>query len=141
MGRNAYGFSDDNLNKKLQDSEYILHTEKISSPENCVFRKESLEQFSKGNSKEDFSVHDMGAGVLILNLNNAYTFDLDWRGPQAFAILRGPAVVCNAKGECGNDWEHVTYPEDYYSYEKSPSFLRREKALAVIKKACPGKAY
>jgi hypothetical protein len=141
MGENSYGFSDDKLNDKLKDSRYILHTEKISSPQNCVFRKESKEEFSKGNSKEDFSVHDMGAGVLIIDLNNAYKFDLEWRGPQAFAILRGPAVICNDTGQCGNDWERVTYPEDYYSYEKSPSFLRREKALALIKKVCPGKAY
>jgi hypothetical protein len=141
MGRNSYGFSDDSMNKKVGDSSFVRYTEKISSLENCVFRKESLVEFSKGNSKEDFSVHDMGAGVLIINLNNAYKFDLDWRGPQAFAILKGPAVVCDAKGECVNDWEHVTYPEDYYSYDKSPSFLRREKALAVIKNVCPGKAY
>jgi hypothetical protein len=141
MGNNAYGFSDDKLNDKLKNSQFILHTEKISSPDNCVFRKETKEEFSKGTSKDDFSVHDMGAGVLIINLNNAYKFDLDWRPGQAYIILRGPAVVCNDMGQCGNDWEHVTYPEDYYSSDKPPSFVRREKALAVIKKACPGKAY
>jgi hypothetical protein len=129
------------LNDKLRGSAYILHTQKISSPENCVFRKEGREEFSRGDSKTDFGVHDMGVGVLILNLNNAYKFDLDWRPSQAYSILRGPAVICNGTGQCGNDWEHVTYPDDYYSSEKPPSFVRREKALALIKKACPGKPY
>jgi hypothetical protein len=58
MGRNSYGFSDDSMNKKVGDSSFVRYTEKISSLENCVFRKESLVEFSKGNSKEDFSVHD-----------------------------------------------------------------------------------
>jgi hypothetical protein len=57
IGRNGIGFSDDALNKKTRDSLYVRYLFRLSSPERCAFRFEDVDQFSKGDSQEDFSVY------------------------------------------------------------------------------------
>ncbi len=142
FGDNSYGFSDDKINAKTRDSSFVRYTEKISSPETCVFRMESLKEFSKGNSKEDFSAYDMGRGTIILHLMNAYSFEMQYEYHTANVHLQGPGVVCDLKGECANEWEQTVYPEDYRSPDDKPaSAIRREKAIELIKKVCPGKPY
>jgi hypothetical protein len=142
LGRNSIGTSDEETNAKIRDSSFIRYTEKISSSEKCVFRRESLMEFSKGDSTTDFSVYDMGSGTVIINLMNAYRFELVYDPPEANINLQGPSVACYNDGSCVNLWDKVIFPEDYYSYnDKPPSVLRRERAVELIKKVCPGKPY
>jgi len=142
VGGHDYGFSDDETNKLTKDSKFVRYTEKISSPENCVFRKESHAEFSKGDSTTDFSVYDMGQGTIIFNLAKAYQFEIQYDPPSADVRVKGPGVVCGLDGSCANEWSKQIFPEDYWSYnEKPPSVLRRDKAVELIKKVCPGSPY
>lgn len=141
-GRNSYGFSDDETNKLTKNSKYVRYTEKISSPQNWVFRTESHAEFSKGDSTTDFSVYDNGDGIVIFNLAKAYQFEIVYDPPSADLHVSGPGVACGPDGSCSNEWHKQIFPEDYWSAEeKPPSVLRREKAVELIRKACPGNPY
>jgi hypothetical protein len=144
FGNNSYGFSDANLNAKTKDSSFVRYTRKISSPETCVFYMQSVEEFSKGNSKEDFSAFAGGHEDDILHLMNAYRFEMiyDLEFHTSNVYLEGPAVVCDLKGSCQNAYMQTGSPEDDRSSDEKPAkFARREKAVDLIKKACPGKPY
>jgi hypothetical protein len=142
LGRHSYGFSDDELNKMLRNSSYVRYTERISSPEKCIFHLESKAELSKADSTADFSVYDMGSGTTIFNLNNTTKFEIDYSRPDANAVFEGPAVACWVGHWCTNTWTKQIFPEDYYSYdEKPPSVQRRDKAVELIKKSCSGKPY
>jgi hypothetical protein len=138
VGRNSYGFSDDETNKLTKNSKYVRYTEKISSPENCMFRKESHAEFSSGDSTTDFGVYDMGQDIVIFNLAKAYQFEILYDPPSADLNVRGPGVTCDPDGSCSNEWSKQIFPEDYWSYDqKPPSVLRREKAVELISPTFP----
>src|SRR6266481_4486833 len=104
FGNNSYGFSNPETNAKTKDSSFVRYTRKISSPETCVFYMQSVEEYSKGDSKEDFSAFAGGHEDDILYLRNAYRFEMiyDLQFHMANIYLEGPAVVCDLKGSCQN---------------------------------------
>jgi hypothetical protein len=142
ISKNSLFFGDDEMNAKTRPSSFIRYTEKISSPEACVFRRESLTEFSKGNSREEFTAYTMMGETVILNLANAYSFGIYYEYPEANVSMQGPSVACIEEGPCDNFWEKTIYEEDdWKSVEKPHSIVRRERAIALIKKTCPGKPY
>lgn len=138
---NSIFFSDDALNAKTRPSKFIRLSETITPLEKCVFKKVSVQDWSKGASNAEFGAYT-SRSELIFDLNKAHTFEIVLDGPSADAHIEGPAVVCDTEGSCANEWSKQIFPEDYYSYDvRSPSILRRDKAVELLKKACPGKPY
>jgi hypothetical protein len=73
---------------------------------------------------------------------NAYRFEVTWEYPRAEVIIEGPGVVCTENSECDNSWGKYNNPDDVVSSSGTPvSVARRQKALELIKRACPGKPY
>lgn len=138
---NSIFFSSDELNAKTRPSKFIRLSETITPLERCIFKKVSKQDWSKGASNTEFGAYTT-TGDLTFNLNKAYRFEIVIEGPSADAHIEGPAVICGTDGACGNEWSKQIFPEDYWSYDvRSPSVLRRDKAVELIKKACPGKPY
>lgn len=145
ISKNGIGTSDDETNKIIRKSSYVRYVQRISSPEPCVFRREDLTQFSKGDSQEDFAAYSMRNDLdpSTFNLANAYRFELEFDFGQGNISLRGPAVVCWRWGSCENYWNKMF--DAGYDWDRADhkplSVLRRERAIALIKKTCPGKPY
>jgi hypothetical protein len=145
IGKNGIGTSDDETNKVIMNSSYVRYVQRVSSPEHCVFRREHLTEFSKGNSREDFTAYSMHDDLepFTFNLANAYRFELEWFYGQATISMQGPGVVCWRWGSCENSWDQtldVAIDRDRPDY-KPLVVLRRERAIGLIKKTCPGKPY
>lgn len=139
---NSIFWSDDELNSKTRSSKFIRETEIVTPLEKCVFRKETTQEWSKGASKTEYAAYTSSSSA-ILDLNKAYRFEIVLEGPSADAHIVGPAVVCNAdRSSCGNEWTKQIFPDDYFSYDvRSPSVLRRDKAIELLRRSCPGKPY
>jgi hypothetical protein len=147
MGNNSIHSSDEDWNARTRNSKFIRYTEKISPLDKCVFRKGSTMEWSKGDSKEDFTALVEGKWFTdptrfeTFYLMNAYRFDVIWEYPRADVIIEGPGVVCE-KDDCSNGWGRYNDPDDVVSSSETPvSVARRQKALELIEKACPGKPY
>jgi hypothetical protein len=150
MGNNSVHSSDEEWNAKTRDSKFIKYTHKISPQDRCVFRRSSVQAWSKGDRKEDFTALVEGGDWVDPNsfetiyLMNAYRFDITWDAdsyPEGDVALEGPGVVCK-DNECGNEWGLLFHPDDVIGSKEIPvSVVRRRKALELVKKACPGKPY
>jgi hypothetical protein len=143
-GRNEGAVSNEDDNKKLRDSSFIRYVERISSPEPCVFVRDSSIEFSKGDSQTDFSSYTMPnrPTAYTLNLAEAYSFELSFESGAVDITAQGPGVACSGRGFCENYWNRGFYTgEDEDRADRKPvGVLRLERAITVIKKACPGKA-
>jgi hypothetical protein len=139
---NSIFWSDEETNRKTRPSKYIRYSYHISTPEKCVFRIRRVDEWSQGASETEFTAYT-SAEDIVLDLNKAYRFEIDLRGPDASVHFEGPAVMCRRDVSwCQNSWSHQIFPVDYYSYGvRSPSVQRRDKAIELLKKACPGKPY
>jgi hypothetical protein len=143
IGTNGIGFSDDELNKKTRPSRYVRYTYRIFSPEQCSFTFEEITEFSKGESREDFSAHSMrnlGNGMTF-NVGNAHTFQFEEEGWQAYLRIVGPRAVCHGSGGCENAWNDVFSGLLLGRVSGNAHLDRRKKALAIIKNVCPGKEF
>jgi hypothetical protein len=143
-GRNEGAVSNEDDNKKLRDSSFVRFVEKISSPEPCVFVRDSSIDFSKGDSQIDFSAYTMPSRLTpcALNLAEAYSFELSFESGPVDITAQGPGVACSAWGFCENYWNRGFYTgeaEDRAD-RKPVGVLRLERAITLIKKACRGKA-
>jgi hypothetical protein len=142
-GRNNIGSSNEDENKNIRDSSFIRYVERISSPEPCVFLRDSSIEFSKGDSQTDFSAYTMRNRLTAytLNLAEAYSFELSFESGAVDITAQGPSVACSGWGFCENYWNRGFYAgEDEDRTDGKPvGVLRLERAIALIKKACPGK--
>jgi hypothetical protein len=141
LGNSSIYSSDDDFNAKTRSSKFIRYTKKITSPEKCVFRTESLMEWSKGDSTEEFTAYREDKTVTI-NLMNAYNVEMEYEYPTAAVFMQGPSVACTERLWCEN-WlrKSIDAESNWNSREKPHSIRRREGAIAFIKKACPGKPY
>jgi hypothetical protein len=98
-------------------------------------------EFSKGNSQEEFTAYT-SAKTVTINLANAYNFEMEYEYPSASVFMQGPSVACTEGLWCENWWRNHIYAEDDWNPREKPhSIRRRQGAIALIKKACPGKPY
>ena len=143
-GRNDLGLFNDDENRKIRDSSFIRYVERISSPEPCVFLRDSSIEFSKGDSQTDFSAYTMPNRLTAytLNLAEAYSFELSFESGAVDVTVQGPSVACSGWGFCENYWNRGFYAgEDEDRVDRKPvGVFGLERAIALIKKACPGKA-
>ena len=143
-GSNEGAAFNEDKNKKIRDSSFIRYVERISSPEPCVFVRDSSIEFSKGDSRTDFSAYTLPNRLTAytLNLAEAYTFELSFESGAVDITAQGPSVACSGWGFCENYWNRGFYAgEDEDRADRKPvGVLRLERAIDLIKKACPGKA-
>jgi hypothetical protein len=145
IGKNGIGSSDDETNKKIRGSAYVRYVYRLSNPEPCVFRFEDVTEFSKGDSQTDFSVHS-STNILnshTFNFANAHKFEFVDDAWAHVIVLEGPRAVCSDEtGYCENKWtsEFSGMPYTRFDVDKG-SVVRRGRAIALIKKACPGKDF
>ncbi|WP_316214901.1 hypothetical protein [Bradyrhizobium sp. SZCCHNR2035] len=144
IGRNGIGTSSDEINQKIRNSAFVRYKWVITSPEPCVFRKQEFTEFSKEKSQEDFSAYTMGSigSDGVVDLNKASRFVLISEPLLTQIVISGPAVHCVADGWC-EDYFNTTIDVDGYTPRGEKPYLvqRKEKAIDLIRKACPGKAY
>jgi hypothetical protein len=109
-----------------------------------VFLRDSSIEFSKGDSETDFSAYTTPNRLTAytLNLTEAYSFELSFESGAVDITVQGPGVACTGWGFCENYWNRGFYTgEDENRADRKPGeVLRLERAIALIKKACPGKA-
>jgi hypothetical protein len=143
-GRNDIGSSNEDEKKKNRDSLFIRYVERINSPEPCVFLRASSIEFSKGDRETDYSTDSMPNRLTAytLNLAQAYSFELSFESGAIDITAQGPSVACSGWGFCENYWNRGFYAgEDEDRADRKPvGVLRLERAIALIKKACPGRA-
>jgi hypothetical protein len=140
------GFSDDETNRKTRQSAYVRDVQRITLEGACVFHIEILTEFSKGNSKEDFSGYSSkSANSITFNLANASNLKLDAEDvhTRALIALAGPRVACtDYGGYCENAWNSFDAGLDRNTFHGGEAENgRRQRALEFIKKVCPGKPY
>jgi hypothetical protein len=140
IGKNGIGFSDDELNKKTRSSNYVRYVFRLTNPEPCTFTFEDIDQFSKGDSQEDFSAYSSASlgNNLTFRFANAHTFVLEDDGFEVYVRMVGPRVVCTGDAYCENGWNSVFSGLSLGRFHGNEHKDRRDKALAVIKKACSG---
>jgi hypothetical protein len=155
IGENHIYSSDPEDNRKMRQSKYVRYLNRISLDGPCLFHFLEITEFSKGDSQEDFNGAYSEAGTThIFNLANAHHFELDLETvPPALIELAGPRVACTAfpqvgRGErtegdyCENAWNSMFEGMDHWRfYGRTEQNTRRQKAMALIKKACPCKPY
>jgi hypothetical protein len=142
LGKHSYGFSDDETNKLTANSKFVRYQYIVSMLKKCLVRSEAHAEFSNGDSQTEFAVYEMGEGIGLFDLSKAYFLKIEFSGPSADFTIKGPGVVCTPSGQCMNEWSKQIFPEDYWSYDKRPpSVLRRDKAVELLRKACPGNPY
>jgi hypothetical protein len=138
---------------KIRQSKYVRDLNRISLDGPCLFHFLEITEFSKGESREDFNGAYSDTGTThIINLANALHFELDLETvPPALIELAGPRVVCTefphvGRGEntgqdyCENAWNSMFEGMDHWRfYGRTEQNTRRQKAMALIKKTCPGK--
>lgn len=153
IGENGIGTSNYETNRKIRQSKYVRYTKRISLKEACVFDFYKTTEFSRGDSKEDFSWHEFKGITQTLNLANAHVFKLNLEDARLIAAvieLAGPRVVCESNGEtddCENAWNSDPFSgkvadmaEGRFHGGDAENY-RRLRAMELIKKACPGKPY
>jgi hypothetical protein len=119
------------------------------SKERCVFRFEDFDEFSKGDSQTEFArIEREGNNILnsaTFNFGSAHKFefvDNGWRTP--IIVLEGPKVMCQEEigGYCENTWTSKISGMAYDRFDSDEEAVRRRgRAIELIKKACPGKAF
>jgi hypothetical protein len=156
IGRNGIVSSNAEFNKKIRQSKYVKYVYRLTSKERCVFRFENFDEFSKGDSQTEFirvdeSVSLGGSGTF--NLGSAHKFELvetETIGRlRRFVVLEGPKVMCQEEfGEyCKNKWIDESFGGADRRFDSDDgevdrkAFRRRGRAVELIKKACPGKAF
>ncbi len=110
LGKNGIGSSDAEENRKIRQSTYVRYLERISLKEPCVFHFQEIDEFSKGDSTEDFSWHSYtnALNTHIFNLANAYEFKLNVKEAEysrAVIEMAGPRVICEEFGYCESTWD------------------------------------
>jgi hypothetical protein len=144
IGRNGIGFSDDEMSKKTRDSQFVRYINRLTSPEPCVFSFGDVTEFSKGDSKEDFSAYSSGniGNTMTFNLTNAHTFTFEDDGyGEPYVKLLGPRVMCLGPYGCENVWTSVFSGLSLGRFRGKIDQERRQKAFSILKKACPGKEF
>jgi hypothetical protein len=154
IAKNGIFSSDPELNTKMRQSKYLKYVYRLTSKERCVFRFEDFDEFSKGESQTEFApIEGHGNNILnsaTFNFGNAHKFefvDSDWGTP--IIVLEGPKVVCQEEigGVCENRWTSENSGMAYTRFNgdeesgREESVRRRGRAIELIKKACPGKAF
>ncbi|WP_315828599.1 MULTISPECIES: hypothetical protein [unclassified Bradyrhizobium] len=142
ISKNGIGFSDDELNNKTRSSKYVRYVFRLTSPEPCTFTFEDIDQFSKGDSQEDFSVYSSSniGNNLTFRFANAHTFALE-DDVEVYVRMVGPRVACTGEAYCENAWNSLFSGLSLGRFHGRAHKDRREKALAVVKNACPGKEF
>ena len=139
------GFSDQETNRIVRKSSYLRYVRRISLSGPCTFKIEEEDKFSKGDSQQDFSGYAMHDSSYTYNLANAVKFEVrsELGGLAHDVYVQGPAVVCGQMNACENeDYKMFDAPMDFDRPDrKSLPVLRRERAIELIKKWCPGKAF
>ena len=76
------------------------------------------------------------------NIGNAHTFNFrdDGHGTP-YLWLAGPRVHCYEPNICGNAWATEASGLSLGRFDDDKHLDRRQKALAIIKHACPGKEF
>jgi hypothetical protein len=148
ISKNGIGSSDVELNKKIRQSKYVRYVYRLTSKERCVFRFEEFNEFSKGDSDSVFSrINGDGNNILnsgTFNFANAHKFEfVDDGWGTHIIVLEGPKVICQEEiGHCDNRWTSEISGMAYNRFDSDKeAIVRRARAIEVIKKACPGKAF
>ncbi len=147
IGENGISSSDEEENRKLRQSKYIRYLRRITIEEPCVFHFEEINEFSKGDSTEDFSFHSFknSLNTHIFNLGNAHKFVLNFEheySSRPVIEIEGPRVVCEEYGYCENEWDSSISGMSGSRFQGTEAEnSRRLRALEFIKKMCPGKPY
>jgi hypothetical protein len=144
IAKNGSGLSNDEPNKKTRNSRYVRYIYRLTSPEPCVFSFEDINEFSKGDSQEDFSVYSSGnlLNGLTFNFANAHTFKFQDDGlGTPILILVGPRVICAGTNYCEDAWNSQFSGLSPGRFSADEHIDRGQKALAIVKKACPGKEF
>jgi hypothetical protein len=76
------GSSDEDMNRKLRQSKYVRHLERISLEGPCEFYFEEIDQLSKGDSREDFSSDSSKNLLNTLRVNLANAPSMWWPGER-----------------------------------------------------------
>jgi hypothetical protein len=138
------GSSDEEENRKMRQSTYVRYLIRVSLNEPCVFYFEDITEFSKGDSTEDFGGHSSKGVSHIFNLVNAHLFNLNVEDATllpAAIEMAGPRVDCTEFG-CENAWNSRFSEMDLGRFNGGNfENNRRLRAMALIKKTCPGKPY
>jgi hypothetical protein len=102
-------------------------------------------EFSKGDSKQEFSAYTMQQGTTTFFLLNAYHFDMEFARRDVLGLkmdphvlIQGPRVTCSGPDYCENSWDDFFESNRDRQKKSAP---RRQRAIELIKKACPGKPY
>lgn len=146
IGKNGIGTSDKEENKKIRNSKYVRYVHRLTNPDPCVFRFDDITEFSNGDSNEDFSAYSMTNSLNshVFNFANAHKFEFVDNGwGTSIIVLEGPRVVCSDGDRyCENAWTSEVSGMAYNRFDNDKeSVSRRRRAIDVIKKACPGRAF
>jgi hypothetical protein len=148
ISENGIGYSNPEINKKIRQSKYVQYVYLLTRKEPCVFRFEDFNEFSKGDGDTEFArIEGDGNNILnsgTFNFANAHKFEFaerDWGRPVI--VIEGPKVMCQEEaGYCKNEWTSENSGMAYYTrFAGDEAIERRGRAIAVVKKACPGKAF
>ena len=145
ISKNGMGFSDEEARKKTRNSVYARYVYRLTSPERCTFIFEDKHQLSKGDSQEDFSAYSYNnmLNSHTFRFANAHTFEFDKSDDSwPILILAGPRVKCDEESRfCENAWNSQFSGMSLGRFDGNKFMDRRERALALVKKACPGKEF
>jgi hypothetical protein len=147
IGKNGIFSSDDEENRKLRQSTYVRYLERITLEEPCVFHFEEINEFSRGDSREDFSFNSSKnlLNTDIFNLASAHKFELNVEdGDLARAVIEieGPRAECDEYGYCENEWNSsISGMSGRRFHGGAAENKRRLRAVELIKKMCPGKPF
>ncbi|SNT61648.1 hypothetical protein SAMN05216374_5948 [Tardiphaga sp. OK246] len=147
VGRNRVFGSDEAFNQAVQNSRYLRVVERITLIEPCVFSFEEITQYSLGESQDDFSVASSknALNTYAVDLTRAHVFNLnteDADRSKAIIELAGPRVICFELGACENAWNSFFAGHDLGRFRGgADENQRRQRAVGLIKKSCPGKAF
>ncbi len=79
---------------------------------------------------------------ITFRLANAHTFAFDDDGYGTLYLrIVGPRAMCYGPDYCENAWNSVFSGLSLGRFSGNEHIERRQKALALIKKACPGKEF
>jgi hypothetical protein len=145
LAKNGIFWDNEEQNRKMRQSTYMRYLRRITLKEPCVFHFEAIEEFSKGDSRKDFTSYSTTeyGGTHTFNLGNAHHFNLDVdTGWGAAIAMAGPRVECDQLGYCENAWNSgISGMHDGRFKGEDAENDRRLRAMELIKKACPGKPY
>jgi hypothetical protein len=119
-------------------SKVLRRNERILEEDRCVFRRESrtdIENLEPPRSVRGHSKFE------VINLHEASRFDAKVDRLVPLVILEGPSVYCPSDGQCQNSWNQMVGDVNADRSESQHEIARRRKAIALIKRSCPGKPY